>query len=314
MNFKKIKDFIKGETIKARLMIIEKKLQPFKNKPGNYLTLQFRDSTGIIASRMWDGADAIFSSIDNGMVVEVIGQVDSYNDNLQFILSSITVISDGINPMDFIPAAENLDDIKDEFIKKLKELMNSMENKYLKKLLMKIFSKDFFNKYTIIPAAKKMHHGYLGGLMEHTLSIIKVCEKLTEVYPSLDKDLLITGALIHDIGKVEELICETHIDYSTQGHMLGHIIIGSIFVSGKIDEVAAEDEFPEDLRIKVIHMIVSHHGEYVFQSPKRPKIPEAYVLHMADMLDGDLYKFFNTEGDGMVYNQSLQRYIWAKSN
>ncbi|KJS22859.1 MAG: hypothetical protein VR72_03860 [Clostridiaceae bacterium BRH_c20a] len=307
-----IRELEEGSKISATFLVKQKQLLPFKNKKGRFLHVILGDRTGEIEGRLWETAEDIFSRLNDKNIVHVEGEVSRYKDIFQINITSITP-SESYVIEDLLPVSNR--DIN-EMQNELKEVISSIENSSMRELLELIFTnEDLYLSFTRSPAAKFHHQAYIGGLLEHTLGVVKVADSLAGVYPNIDKDLLITGALLHDIGKIEELVYDEKIEYSDGGRLIGHLVLGVNIVQRSIDRIVA---FPQDIKIKLIHMIVSHHGEYEWQSPKKPKFIEAMLLHYADMIDVHVDKFNqvknNTDANeawsGWV--KGLDRYIYLK--
>jgi len=307
-----IRELEEGSKISTTFLVKQKQLLPFKNKKGKFLHVILGDRTGEIEGRLWETAEDIFPRLNDKNIVHVEGEVSRYKDIFQINIISIAP-SENYVIEDLLPVSNrNINEMENE----LDEVISSIENKNLKELLDRIFTdEELYRNFTRSPAAKFHHQAYIGGLLEHTLGVVKVADSLAGVYPDIDRCLLITGALVHDIGKIEELVYEEQIEYSDGGRLIGHIVLGVNLIQRNIDRIPA---FPEDLKIKLIHMIVSHHGEYEWQSPKRPKFIEAMLLHYADMIDVQVDKFNqvkNSTGENEAWSgwvKGLDRYIYLK--
>ncbi len=278
----KVKDIKNGTKMASKFMVISKRLTPFKGKTGNFLTLVLGDSSGQMEAKIWDRADEASGSIRVGDLLEVKAEVRDYNGSLQLNVLAYRVCPDEeYSSKEFLPVSpRNIG----EMLAELTEIIDSIQNPHLKKLLFSFFNDEqWLKRFTTAPAAKINHQAYLGGLLEHSLNITKASLKMVCLYPMLDRDLMITGAVLHDIGKIEEYTYNRTIDITDEGRFLGHIIIGVNQVERRISELG--ENFPPQLRLKVLHMITSHHGQYEWQSPKRPKILEAAVIHILDNLD-----------------------------
>jgi 3'-5' exoribonuclease len=195
----------------------------------------------------------------------------------------------------------------------LKGLLNTLENPHLKSLVQRFWAdKQFMALFSKAPAAKNFHHSYLGGLLEHTLAVCQLAVNIVRFYPELDKDLLLAGAFLHDIGKVQELKCEPQIDYSDQGRLLGHLVLGVGMLEEKLNGL---NSFPNDLALRLKHLILSHHGQFEFGSPKRPKFLEAFALNLIDDLDAKikgLCSFLEKdkqEGAWTEFNKLFERFL-----
>jgi 3'-5' exoribonuclease len=249
---------------------------------GRYFALTLGDRSGSIDARMWEIGDA--GDFDAGDVVKVRGQVSRYNEKLQIKVDKIRRAASGDYELsDFVPQSErNLDEMWAE----LEGWVATFRDPDLKALL-----ESFLRDPSIAaalrqaPAAKGMHHAWIGGLLEHILSLMGLCERAAQHYPHVNRDLLLTGAVLHDIGKLRELEWGTSFDYTVEGQLLGHITIGIGMIEAKI---AALPHFPAAKRLLLEHLVLSHHGKYEFGSPKLPMTPEAILLHYLDDLDAKM--------------------------
>ncbi len=262
----------------------------------DYLELVIVDLSGSQTARIFNNIEEIRFKIEKGKIYKLRLSIYQYNSNQLGIkiLDAEKVMTYDIR--DFIPSSQR--DLEDMF-NELKKFINSVKNPSLNELLKKIFlsektEKDieFREKFLIAPAAKQNHHDFVGGLLEHTLNVVKAADILAGMYSYIDRDLLVTGAILHDIGKVYEYEFTPDIDFSDMGRLLGHIAIGIEIVNAKIKEMEFMRQFPEELKMKVLHMILSHHGELVYGSPVKPLFLEAQILHFLDDLDAkaDIYK------------------------
>lgn len=253
-----------------------------KKDGSKYLALVLSDSTGQIESRLWDADDA--DPFEQGDVVKVRGQVCRYQDKLQINLDRIRVaLPDEYELGDFVPQTErNIDELWSE----LNNFVASFTDLHLQ-FLLRAFLDDpeIADALHQAPAAKSMHHAWIGGLLEHIVSLAGICDLAARHYPGINRDLLLTGAMLHDIGKLRELRWGTSFDYTLEGQLLGHITIGIGMIDKKI---AAIPDFPPSKRILVEHIVLSHHGKYEFGSPKLPMIPEAILLHYLDDMDAKM--------------------------
>lgn len=300
-----VKDLGKAEKVKIPLIIKEKHLLPFREKPGYYLSLNLGDKSGEIISKVWENGESVYERFETGEVVLVEGVTSEYQGTLQLKVFKIERLED-YNLEEFLPSSPR---DRQEMLDELLSWTDSLSNPHLRRIV-EAFVKDekFLKIFSGHPAAKRIHHSYVGGLLEHTLQVTKIVESLAEIYPRLNRDLLVAGALLHDIGKVEELKYSHLIEYTDRGRMLGHIVLGVEMVKEKISRL---EGFPPELEMKLIHLIVSHHGEYEWQSPKRPKTAEALALHHADFLDAHIHQFQCVRGEGPVWNRNMQRFIYG---
>jgi 3'-5' exoribonuclease len=282
-------------------------------KDGNpYLNLTFSDKTGQLKGVVWDNVDQIVAAAKSGDLVQVTGAVSEYRGELQLVVKAIAPWSmDSADPADFLPAtARNIEAMWD----RLTGLTRNLKTAHLKALF-DAFWKDeaFVQRFKAAPAAKKMHHAYVGGLLEHTLSMALLCERIGGHYSGIDMDLLLAGVILHDIGKTAELVYGFGFDYSDEGRLLSHIVLGLQMVDEKLKQVPA---FPEDQAVLLKHMIVSHHGSRQFGSPEPPKTLEAVLLHYIDEIDSKLNsirEFIGKEESGetwTAYHRLLERHFY----
>lgn len=261
--------------------------QEYKNvgKEGAWFELRLSDKTGEITAKYW-GDDAgytrqLFRSVKKGNVVFIRGKVVTYRDKRE-----ITIEKGGLrtcqpgeyDPTDFVEVGEQ---DPDELMAQLMGIVDSVEDPH--RCLLDAFFQDshFVERLQAAPAAMHRHQNYIGGLLEHTLHVAKLCQRIHELFPSLDYSLLMTGAILHDIGKIREFAVETSIDISEEGMLLGHIPIGAQMVRDRLDGI----DMPQREALKVLHIILSHHGRLEYGSPKKPQFPEAYAVYYADELD-----------------------------
>lgn len=327
-----IKELSEGENL-VNLFAIRSKYGPFDYKAGKFFVLDVGNKSGNITAKYWGGADekrliSLFSELRVGDIVKISGQTrfDLREKQLAIHINEKPrygaptgyikkVDPSRVDISEFLPAAER--DV-DEMFDDLMNYVNGIENKDLKRLLRSFFEDEKFVKdFKMAPAAKVKHHNYIGGLLEHVLGVVRICTNLCEFYPTLDKDLLVTGAILHDIGKIPEYALSGSIDFSERGILVGHIVLGDEIVTGAIERLG---DFPETLKLKLSHMILSHHGTREFGSPKRPKFGEAVALHHADFLDSDVKgilqridEYGEVEDDWTyVKGRDLDRYIYLK--
>ena len=265
-----------------------KSKQSLKTKAGKtYYSLMLQDRTGILDGKIWDLSSGI-DHFEEMHYIKVEGQVTQYQGVNQLNIRRVRVAMEGeYVPSDYMPCTDK--DVS-KMYQDLLALIGKVENTYLKKLLQMFFVEDveFLETFKNHSAAKKVHHGFIGGLLEHTLSVTKLCEFYSMQYPVLNKDLLLTAAMFHDIGKVKELSAFPENDYTDEGQLLGHIIIGTMMLDEKIRQIP---NFPKTLENELKHCILAHHGEYEYGSPKKPAIVEALALNMADNTDAKMQTF-----------------------
>ncbi|MCM1263161.1 MAG: HD domain-containing protein [Butyrivibrio sp.] len=284
---KYIKDYKEGDRMSEIYMCKHKQSAVTKNgKPYDNLILQ--DKSGTIDAKVWDPNNAGIEEFETLDYIQVHGDVVCFQGALQVNVKRIRRCSEGeYNPAEYLPvSSKNIDDM----MKELLGFIESVQNTYLKTLLKAFFVDDenFVKAFRKSSAAKTIHHNFMGGLLEHTLSVTKLCNYYCSQYPLLQRDLLISAAIFHDIGKVRELSLFPENDYTDAGQFLGHIVIGAEMVGEKIREI---NGFPQILENELKHCILAHQGEYEFGSPKKPAIMEALALHFADNTDAKLQTF-----------------------
>jgi 3'-5' exoribonuclease len=271
------------DQVNSVFLVKEKSTAMAKNgKP--YMTLQLMDRSGEIEGRIWDNVDAVSAKFEKNDFVSVHSKVSVYLGKMQLIISDLSAVpEEEVNLAEFLPETER--DIQD-MVTELGSLVDSLTDDHLFRLLSAFFGDSgFMALYRIAPAAKGMHHVYLGGLLEHSLAVARLADRIVPLYPGLNRDLLVAGALLHDIGKVREMTYLRAFDYTDEGKLLGHIIIGTEMIQERISSIPG---FPVELAMLLKHMILSHHGQYDFGSPKRPKTIEATVLNYLDDLDSKI--------------------------
>ena len=250
-----------------------------------YESLVLQDKTGTLDAKIWDPSSQGIEECEALDYINVMGDVISFQGTLQLNIKRLRKAFEGeYEPKDYLPVSEyNVE----EMYRELQGYVKSLTNPYLKKLASGLFleNADFAKRFQFHSAAKSVHHGFVGGLLEHTLSVTKLCAFFADTYPILNRDLLVTSALFHDIGKLEELSAFPANDYTDEGQLLGHIAMGMEIVGMRIRAI---DGFPRKLANELKHCILAHHGELEYGSPKKPAIPEAVALNFADNLDAKM--------------------------
>lgn len=302
------------DNIDQVFLVADKQLRA--NRNGNlYLQLRLMDKTGSLTGMLWNANDNVFNSVETGNYLRVAGTTQVYNGQLQMIVTRIEPADPRqIDEQDFVTvSSEEIDNLA----KRLSELLRGMRNVHLRNLA-EVFLGDesFMEKLATAPAGIKNHHAYRGGLLAHIVSLMEVCRVVAPLYPELDADLLLMGAFLHDAGKIDELTYDREFGYSDAGQLIGHVVMVLSTVEDKVSESEqmAGEKFPEELLLRLKHMVVSHHGEYEFGSPKLPMTLEAIALHLLDNLDAKLYSVAqimkeDAGGDSAwtSYNQALGR-------
>lgn len=299
----------------STFLVISKQLRP-KKSGGDYLALILGDRTGQLEAKMWDNIAQYMDLFEADDVVNVKGYINRYNGRPQLIVQAIVrAEQDAIDFGDFLPKTEK--DI-DEMWNRLGGIVSGIGNRQLRALL-EAFMADpkIASAYRNAPAAKTLHHAFIGGLLEHVLSLLNLCDLASRNYAHINRDLLFAGAFLHDIGKIHELTYARSFSYSTRGQLLGHMIIELEMLHEKIATIPG---FSEELKALLEHMIISHHGQYEFGSPKLPMFPEALMLHYLDDLDSKMEsmraqfaKENNTPGAWAGYNHALGRSLLNSS-
>lgn len=281
---KYIKDLREGETIRSIYLCKGKRAAETRNgKPYENLLLQ--DKTGVLDGKIWDPNSQGIADYDEKDFIEVVGDVITYNNNLQLNIKQLRKASEEeYNPADYMPTSEkSVDGMYEELLGYIRGISNS----YLRQAIEYYFVKDaeFVRTFKGHSAAKTVHHGFAGGLLEHTLSVIRLCEYFAGAYEIINKDLLIASAICHDIGKTRELSDFPDNDYTDEGQLIGHIVIGVEMLSEAIRTIP---DFPVVLANEWKHCIIAHHGELEFGSPKKPALAEAVALNLADNADAKM--------------------------
>jgi len=278
----RINRFQKNTVIQGFYLVREKHLRSTRtNHP--YLQLYLQDNTGSIEAKVWEDVPAFEKSFDEGDAVVVKGRVSQYNERLQLEIEDIGKASPEKHAeygFDFTKLIPSSTSSVSQMWRELGRIIKNMQNAHLKALISKIY-KDNADLIKLHPASMKLHHAWRGGYLEHVLSMAKIAVQLGQHY-QVDQDLLLTGILLHDIGKIRELNPAQQPGYTDSGKLIGHIVMGRDIA---LEVMARIDGFPMELRLKVEHMILSHQGKYEWQSPKQPKFPEALLLHYIDELD-----------------------------
>ena len=309
-----VKDLKGNEEIKTEFMIIEKEIKSFISKEGEYLQLQLGDKTGEISAICWN-PQLIRFDIKKGDVIEVKGVTQKHKEyGLQIIFNPLDIkLSEEYELNDFLKGtSKDINKLMDELLESIEEI----KTKELFKLLHSFFDdKEFVKKFKEAPATLLYNHNYVGGLLEHTISVIRICKTICNNYPELNKDLLITASILNKIGKTEEYKIDRVIDIAEEGGLIGHVIFNDRLLQKKFDEF---ENFPKDLKLKLNHMIVSRFSKKEYGSQQRPKFPEAAALVYADYLDSNVQGFkqmfeeSKNEEDVWFYNKKKGYYLYLK--
>ena len=263
-----------------------------------YLSMELADRSGRTVAVMFR-PDRAAEAVPSGSIVRVRGTVTVYRGTPRVSVDSMTPAADFL-AADMLPSGPR--DIQ-ELVSELRALVRSVKEPGLSKLLRAVFGeKTFFEKFRECPAAQTYHHAYIGGLLEHTVTVATMCACLAGFYPTVDRDLLVTGALLHDIGKVDELTFGTSIEYTDAGRLLGHVVLGERRLRAALEGMS--DAFPSDLAVRLSHIIISHHGELEWGAPKRPSTLEALILHHADNTDAKTTGFVEAAKAAAIVEES----------
>ncbi|MFO7598516.1 MAG: HD domain-containing protein [Candidatus Desulfacyla sp.] len=275
-----------------------------KTRNGNaFLSLILADRTGEMPAKVWENAESVSELFHEGDVVQIEGKAGAYRDQLQITVSGLEQFKEPPDPEIFLEVSP---EDPSEMIRSLREILRGIQDMHLKGLVDSFLAdREFMARFKKAPAAKTFHHGYIGGLLEHTLSVCRMAVHTADHYPHLHRDLLITSAFLHDIGKIRELTYDLLIDYTDEGRLVGHVVLGAAMVDEKLK---AFREFPQELAVRLRHLILSHHGQYDFGSPKMPKFLEAFALHLIDDLDAKI------NGLGRFMERDRHQGAWTDFN
>ncbi|KJR49580.1 3'-_5' exoribonuclease Bsu YhaM [Desulfosporosinus sp. I2] len=308
-----LKDCKAGERFEGILLVNEWKEVPFRQKPGAYLSMTCQDRSGMIQGKMWNYDSQILVWLKDQDIFRVKGVASEYRGALDLTIEAIRLVpKEEVDLSDLLPSSPVT---VDELERRLDVLIKKIIQPEIRILLEQFFSHPEWGiAFRQAPAAMKIHQAYLRGLWEHSVRVAELAEGIADHYPGINRDLIVAGALLHDMGKIGEYSYDRGIKFTTEGRLLGHIILGIELLT---EEIAKIPSFSRDLRSKLLHIITSHHGKYEWQSPRRPKLMEALVIHYADVLDAELYQFEKAkenypEDEWSPYIPSMERYIYLK--
>jgi 3'-5' exoribonuclease len=296
------------------LFLVKEKSSAITKTGNTYLKLKLVDRSGEIEGRIWTSAENFANSFEKDGLVHVMGKAVSFQERLQLNINFIeSVREDEILFSDFFPMTENN---IDEMFQSLLEIGRQIKNPHLSQLLQCFWEDESFIKlFKMAPASKWLHHNYLGGLLEHTLSLAQLILKIASHYQGVNMDLLLTASIFHDLGKVDELSYHRSFDYSDEGRLLGHIVLGIERIEDKIRQLP---DFPKDLSTLLKHFLLSHHGQYIWGSPKKPMTLEAVMLHFLDDMDAKvngIQHFIKKEvpegGRWSAYHRAFEQYFYV---
>jgi 3'-5' exoribonuclease len=295
-----VKDLKPGLEVTEFFVLRKKELKEYDGQ--RFLKLELGDRSGRIDAVIWENLDQLYDQAKVGEIVKVKGWVSTYKEMAQLKVDRIRKAKEEeIDWTDFLPAVEkgaNL--LVDDF----KSIVQTIKNPYLKRVLELIIEDSFWmERFKRAPGGKLWHHAKIGGLLEHTLKVVFICEKAAEMYDLVDRDLLITGALVHDIGKVSSYSAGGFFDYTDEGRLLGHIVSGDELIDRKLQKIS---DFPQDLALKLKHLILSHQGQLELASPVLPQTIEAIILHYADEMDAQADAFSH-----IIRTQKIKGKRWS---
>jgi 3'-5' exoribonuclease len=303
-----------GDWVEEIYLAATKQISTAKNGV-TYLTIKLADRTGEIDGKLWDNAEEIAGKFSREDFVRIKGMVASYQGTMQIKMKTLEKVDDSkVDIANFVQSSPR--DIE-EMVNELKTVAAGITDVHLKQLMHSFLNdKPFIEVFRRTPAAKTLHHNYIGGLLEHVLELISLCREVARHFPAIDVDLLVTGAFLHDIGKVRELSVRKSIEYTTEGKLIGHISLGYEML---LEKIRSLPRFPEETAMLLKHIMLSHHGQYEFGSPKRPKIQEAVVIHYLDDLSAKVNNFQATlkkenigEGEWTGFNKMHERYLYRQ--
>jgi len=298
-----------NKVITSTFVVVAKQIKP-KKTGEPYLALTLGDRSGQLEAKMWDNVDEVLEAFEQDDFIKTKGLINKYKQRFQLTIHKVRKLGESeIEFADYLPkTTKNID----ELWQTLTNYINGFENPHLKALVQAFMADpEISAAYRNAPAAKTLHHAYIGGLLDHVVSLFRSCDLICKNYPHINRDLLLTGAFFHDIGKIHELTYNRSFSYTTKGQLLGHMIIELEMLQAKLAHLPG---FPDELKTMVEHLIISHHGEYEFGSPKLPMFPEALVLHYLDNLDSKMEAMrthfereASLDGPWTSYNASLGR-------
>ncbi len=314
MKSKYVSDLRPNEDVTTTFLVQSKDVR-LKKTGEPYLSLMLADKTGAIDAKMWDNVAEVADTFDRDDFIKVKGRVQVYQNRPQFTIHKMVRCDEAlVDFADYFPASER---DPEEMFAELRGVVNEIRNEHIRALLDAVLDDpEIAARFKKAPAAKSVHHAYLGGLLEHVLSLCYLCKVTAGHYPFIDLDLMIAGAVLHDIGKIYELSYRRSFGYTDQGQLLGHIVIGLRIID---DKLRGLPDFPPRLRALIEHIVVSHHGSLEFGSPKVPVFPEALLFHYLDNIDSKMENMRSVlerdnqvEGVWTSYSPPLDRYILKK--
>ncbi len=310
-----VSELAPGQRVESAFVVKEKSLADFARKPGKYLNLLLSDASGQVQARVWDNAEEVAQTLEVGDIVQVEGKVEDYKGRLQVIVQALRRLEPDEAPLEELVPHTKRD--TEEMLRELRAAIDEVGNQHLHALLESVFADDELReRFARTPGAKALHHAYVGGLLEHTLNVVELCKCAAGLHADINRDLLITAALLHDLGKCFELEGDLSFNYSDLGHFVGHVVLTDRLVNEKLRELP---DFPQHLADLLTHMLLSHHGKREWGAPVHPAIPEAEALHYADNLDARVQGYLaerstqpQAEGNWSRYHSLFEAYIYLQ--
>lgn len=315
-----VQQLANGDNVDEVYLVVDKQLR--LNRQGNlYLHLDLRDKTGVVGARLWNATEAGSRFFEAGDYLRARGKIQVFQGTLQLILAHIDPADRAeVDPVEFLPPSAKA---PGKLAARLRELLRKLGNPHLRALAdCFLIDEDFMRRFTTAPAGIKNHHAYQSGLLEHVVTMMNVADRISDLYPEVDRDLLMMGIFLHDLGKVDELSYGHSYGYTDEGQLVGHLVMGVSMVREKVARAVdlTGEPFPAELRLRLEHMIVSHHGTHEYGSPKVPMTPEAVALHHLDNLDAKIHLYVREirddpgrESSWTPYNASLGRRLFKGS-
>lgn len=307
-----VKDLKAGQSVQDIFYLVGREVRD-RRDGGAFLILALTDKSGKIYGKIWDNAKQVIEYAIPGNFYRITGTVKEYGGENEIAVKDLTEVPlEQVAKNDFLPASRFN---SDELLAELKTYFKLVDNPNLTKLIDSFFADDeFVEQFKTAPGAASVHHAYLSGLLEHTVCMLRLSKEIPKVYPEVNYPLLVTGVILHDVGKIKEYVYDKTIDHTYEGRLLGHIVMGYEMVSTKIDQIP---DFPAELKRVLLHMILTHHGHLEFGSPKTPKFVEAFLLHILDYTDPRVMMFLDAtkKNKGVKwtdYHQFLETNIYIK--
>lgn len=308
-----VADLITGQVVESCFAIAQMQLLPYRDPAkGHFLSMQLADKSGEVAAILWHNAPKRAEGLAVGDLVNVVAKVEEYRGAKQLNLSELERVPDEVlvDLAEFLPTSPKG---REALERELKAALAAIKDKYLKALLTTWFSRpDFLQSYLLTPGAMRVHHAYVGGLVEHSLEVYQIADTLAKLYPLANRDLVLVGALLHDVGKIREYQYKYAIDLTDEGKLIGHTTIGYQLLQ---EQVARHQDFPLELAEHLGHLILSHHGQLEYGAPVLPQTIEAAILHQADLASSQVKQYAEAidrrePGERWLYHKTLGRNLF----